>query len=251
MPLGSKEAPRRKVIYLTPRSQDKDKKIYPHFSVSHRVNGNTVQLEDETAVSGYLVGIDHGGYEYPKNSGVWIKTFSILLVDGEDLFKIEGSCDTGIARNIMNSVLGTKEFDVMRISLYSKDDEQGITQPKVFISNNGEKTKWKYEYEKDIKPLVREAEDPKRPGKTVKIYHAVNAMLLNDWIEMEQAVADRAKAMGYILPIDTTTVRKPGEGVKATEHLTPAVQEDVNNLRMEDLEPAFPEEHHGADDLPF
>ena len=166
------------------------------------------------------------------------------------MYKIESSYDTGIARNIMNTIIGTREFDVLRISLYAKDDENGVSQPKVFVTNNGEKTAWKYEYEKDIKPLVREVEDPKRPGKTVKCTMLLMPcywMIGFNWNPL-LSNAQKKKDMSFLLK--QMWFANLEKHAKTTEHLTPSLQEELQNLKEDDLQQMEPEPILHDDDRP-
>ncbi|MGC3945377.1 MAG: hypothetical protein QM762_12825 [Chryseolinea sp.] len=225
MPLGSKEPPRPSIIYLSPRAMDKEKKVYPHFSVSKREGGQTVPQPDEFSVSGHLVEIGHGKYEYPKNSGAWVETIFLLLVDGAEMYKIEGSADTSLMRNLMNTVIGTKDWDFMRIRLYAKKDQQGNDNANIYITNNDQKTVWAFDYEKDIKPLVKQYPDPKVRGKMLKSYLDVNDLLMKHWTELEPYVKERARKMGYgVAP-----------AAQSQQHMDQSSRDAVENLKEDDL----------------
>lgn len=240
------------------RSQEKQQKLYfmsymnkkeengkeilsPHFRVSLRdTDGTTKKCPDETGVSGYLVATAHGEYEWPKDSKKMIPKIILFLVDGEDKFKVEMNARNSIARSLMNTIIGTPDLSVVKLSVYVKNDH-----PNIYITNNDEKCTWKYDYEKDLKPLVREVEDPQNPGQMVKVYHAVDAKLMNDWIALEPVIAKRAKEQGWVqaeaAPVQNTTAA-PG-----------SLQDEFNNMAAPPVgeEPPFFSDASSSDDLPF
>lgn len=255
MGLGS-EQPRRKIYYLGPRAQkivNGAKIIDPHFVVEMRdENGAKHKLPEERRVSGKLLSIGHGEYEYPKDSGKKIKSVHLYLIDGASLFKVEGSVNSNMLRSLMNTVAGTQKFGVMEIALYVKD---GF--PNLFVSNDNQKTEWRFDYKKELAPLITEAPDPQDETKTVKIYHTVNKMLWEAWIATEPIVAAHAKVMGYDkMPApakpSTSETPKPGTSRPPTEERS--LQDELDEIKQDELDPGgtWPVGlTDNSDDLPF
>jgi len=195
MPLGS-STPKRKIYYLSPTTTslvDNKKVVDPHFKVKMTdENGVTHTLPNEREVSGYLLSTTHGEYEWPKDSGKKVKTITVLLVDADALYKIEMGVNSNVARSIMNTIAGTKNTELLKFRFYVKNDF-----PQLFITNNDGKCEWKFDYTKDLAPLITEAPDPQDESKKVKIYHKVNAKLMEAWLAVEPEIKAHAIHMGY------------------------------------------------------
>lgn len=231
MGLGSSE-PRREIFYLAMKAT-RDKKLDPHFAVTKRENNKTIQLNDEYSVSGYLIRINHGKYEFPKNSGEFVETVAIHLLDGGAEFKIETSVNTSLARNLMNKIVGINNWEWVTLRVYTKNEFAQL-----FVGNNDQPMPWRFDYEKELKPLVEEFPDPQKKDKMIKVYHKINALLLNEWVKCERLVQENAKNNKTIME-----ALKIGS-TKAAE--TPA--DDGKPLTGAD----FPNPTDGAqDDIPF
>lgn len=244
MGLGSKEKEPR-IYYMSMRGT-KNKVVNAHFRTQVREPGAAiVDLPDETKVSGLMRAVGHNEYEFPKNSGLKQKTIIIYLVDGDDHFKVESNIDSVMGRSLMNSLLGTKDFDNLKISLRVKNE-----MPAISVFNNDQKTEWKYDYTEKLKPMVYEVEDPKT-GKPVKVYRKVNELLWNDWLVYESYVAKRAANLGY----DKlgTVAQKPATGTKPAEDPGPSLQDEFNAIHEpgQSIHEDDPRFIPPADDLPF
>ncbi|MEJ7644266.1 MAG: hypothetical protein WKF87_06705 [Chryseolinea sp.] len=246
MALGSSTI-RKKIYYLNPKSTrivSGNKVTDPHFTVKMTdEQGKIKELKDETAVSGHLLSIGHGEYEYPKDSGKKVKTIHLYLHDENALYKIEGSVNTNMMRGLMNTVAGTKKFGVMEISLYEKD---GF--PNLFVRNDGEKCQWRYDYKTEIAPLITFAPDSQDETKQTKIYHSVNKLLWEAWLETEPVVKLHAEDTGLTLKANAlgeVNDEKENEEIKAS-------QERANAAYAKKPEPVHSiQTGSDEDDLPF
>jgi len=252
MGLGSK-TPRLKTYYMSPRGY-KDKKLNPHFIVRTKdETGTMVRLPDETEVSGTLVSISHGEYDY---EGKKVKTVTLLLFDDNAYFKVSSDMNSNNMRQLMNTICGTQTFDYIRLSLYAKND-----YPTLYVSDqpgkSSDRVKWKFDYKKQIEPLITEQPDLQDPTKKVKVYHAVNQLLLDEWKRTELIVAEYARKKGYD-KLGLATIDQ-----SSTEHLDEGQRRDVDEFVPPNEEP-FPAETENApgagfynppvapvDDLPF
>jgi hypothetical protein len=250
MGLGSQEQ-RRRTYYLSPRAKT-DKVLDPHFAVKMRdLDGTMKNLPNEPSVSGYLVGLGTGEFEWPKNSGKKLKTIKIFLMDGDDLYQIEANRDSNLVRSMMNTILGTRDFDVMRIALSAKNENA-----QVYINNNGNKTNWKFEWDKDVKPLLYTVEDPKEEGKMITVYKKYDQLLWDEWTKLIPYVNERAQKLGYTQGPSTASVAKPGEPSRPkAADVTPATlqqefdeQPDPRQTAPVDTHEPYKEE---GDEMPF
>lgn len=236
MGLGSQQ-PRKKIFYMSIRAT-KDKKTNPHFITQTREDGKTITLPDETAVSGYLIKIAHGEYEYPEKSGKMVPTISMFLVDGGAMFKIESSVNTNMARGLMNKIISITNWEFVELRLYIKDEF-----PNLWVGNNGESMGWKYDYKKELEPLVKTIPDPQDAKGVIKIYHDVNAKLLNEWIRCEKLVIDNAHKNPNIVAAvaigDNTPQAQgkpqagdgpPEDTDDSTAHLDTSTQENIKDF---------------------
>lgn len=253
MGLGSTE-PRREIFYLAIRTKDENKQLDPHFAVTQRENNKTITLNNENSVSGYLIGINHGKYEWPKNSGDWMETISMRLIDKGAEFKVEVSVDTVLGRNMMNRIVGIRDWGWVKVSLYAKNE-----YAQMFIGNNDQPMNWKYDYVKELKPLVQELPDPRKPGKTIVLYNKVNELLLSEWVKCEALVRDNAKSNPAIIEalkwgVKPATATVPVQLPDATEK---SLQEEFDAMEGapeptgEPVEPPFASDKDDSDLLPF
>lgn len=235
-----------------------DKKWDPHFNISEAdQNGNVVRTNRrETQVSGILERIGHGEYTWENQV---VKTIHMVLVDGDEEFKIEAAVDSNLARNLMNRIIGREYFTgTLEIRLYMKKD-----YPNIYVGFDGESSNWKYSVE-DIKPLIRTYLDQQE--KERKSYKAVNELLLKDWILAETAVKRQYEA--YVKGLQDTAPRVQPPAPKTdmqnyTDQMfgkvpedQARVQQEASALRPEDVDfsPDLgePEQPNSVlDDLPF
>lgn len=248
MGLGSSE-PRREVFYLAMKAK-RDKDLDPHFAVSKRENSKTIKLNDETEVSGYLIAIGHSKYEWPKNSGEHVDTLSLRLIDGAAEFKVETSVDTSLARNLMNKIVGVGAWGWIKLRLYQKNE-----YAQLYVSNDDQPMPWRFDYETELKPLVREVEDPKKPGKYVKVYNKITELLFNEWIRCERLVQENARKNPAIVEEILKVSKSTTNGIPAA---APANNEPLKGDDFPtpsdgptDDEPPFIPPSSNDDDLPF
>lgn len=252
MGLGS-STPRKKTYYLRFKSNKEVKGVkvlQPHFAtVLYDENGQKTVLDDEIKVSGYLCSIGHSQREWPKDSGDMVMSIELTLVEGDALYKVQFGAYTNVGRSIMNTICGTQIFNYFEVRVYAKDDFANA-----FITNDGQKCKWKFDRETDINPKIVLAPDPQKPGKQVKIYHAVNDMHMAAWKETEPIVAEHARKMGYAAMAGLSPTGVTNNTPSSTQHLDPSQQNSIDSLNQSDLdepgdEPFF--SNTDEDDLPF
>jgi len=194
MGFGS-EKPKRNLFFVTLKTQDKDGPLRPHFKIIRYENKIKIDLPDETEIFGKLVKL---GYETHTWKNEVIESILFYLVDGEQLLKVGVALDTMLGRSIMNTIAGTKIFEDFNMRVYITKPKDGKDpMPGVYITNNGQQTVWKYDYKKDLTPLITQAPDPKRRGVMVNVYHTVNDLLLKSWKETMPIVENHAKEMGF------------------------------------------------------
>jgi hypothetical protein len=250
MSLGSQVA-RRKVYFLSLRSK-KNEQLNPHFKVQKREGSITVDLPDEVEVSGNLLAIRHGEYEY---KGDKVKTITLILVDGPDQYKIELNLNVNTTRDIINRILGTQDYGFITIRTFAKEEFANV-----YMENNGTRMEWAYKYD-DLKQMISEVPDPKSEGKFIKVYHKLNTFLLDKWIGQETVVAANARAKGFdkldenpkmgteAAASQTASTAQPS----STAAPAPSLQNefDATGHHDEDFIPPGPSDQSGSDDLPF
>ena len=103
MGLGSNK-PKMKKYYLQLASKT-DKKWDPHFNISEAdQNGNVVRTNRrETQVSGILERIGHGEYTWENQV---VKTIHMVLVDGDEEFKIEAAVADDLVDRVIEAIEG-------------------------------------------------------------------------------------------------------------------------------------------------
>lgn len=259
MGLGSQKI-RKPTIYLNIKAQRidaKGKKIDdPHFVVSQRVDGKTVELNDETEITGYLAKIGSKKYKW---DGKDLTSIYVILLEGDTMFKVEASPGGSLGRSLMNSILAIDNWEYVGISLYmNKKGERPF--PSIYVTNNDQPMGWKFDYETQIKPLVYQVQDPQRPdGEMMNVYKKVEAMLLDNWTKTEAVVLKNAKEnptiAALVAPIKAEEATSPP--VKTTEPLDPKEAlfggDGPGDGPMDDEEEKFspPPSSEASDDLPF
>jgi hypothetical protein len=233
---------------MSPRGYT-NKKLDPHFEVQMRdEKGGKHVLEPETEVSGTLVSIGHGEYEY---EGRTIPTIHIVIFDDNAFFKVDTSINSNTARGLMNTICGTKTFDYIRLSMYAKNDF-----PQLYVSDQPgqgtDRVKWRFDSATELKPLVQEVPDHQDPKKMVKVYHKVNQLLLDEWKKTELIVKDYAASKGYN-KLGTAPSSSSNAAIPETQsHLDPETKNEVDNFQMPTSESPFNnQDANAADDLPF
>jgi len=251
MGLGS-ATPRKETYYLRFKTQKEingTKITQPHFVVTrYDVNGNKSDMPDEVSVSGYLCAISTTQREWPKGTGDMYDILNLKLIDNGIVFVVQVGADSQIGRNLMNTIAGTKHFDVIKLTVRLKDEF-----PAIYVRNNDAQCEWRFDPKTELNPLIEVVPDPKKPNKTVKVYHKMNTKLMEAWQETIPIVAAYAQKMGYSNQLQTTTA-----------HLDNSTRQDIDNLNQKDLEnnserefappsndePFFPPDN-GLDDMPF
>ena len=265
MGFGNGQA-RKKIYYCSPRgsSQEGSSKVLdPHFIVTMTdENGVKHKVDKQTSVFGFLVELGHGKYEYPKGSNEWNNTVKIKLYDPDEdaLIQIEANVQANIIRSLMNTVIGTQTFEEMRISLYPDKEAKW---PNIYVSDKlqmgkaSERVKRKYDYKTQLAPLVKEVENPQKRGQMIKVYHAVDDLLWEEWLKVELIANDAAKKTKWY---DMANAAPKARPAATQQHMANETFDDLNSLRESDLDqgnqgsyvPDFqPGDSPGADDLPF
>lgn len=241
---------KRDIYFCGLRAVNADKQTDPHFTVSHKVDGQVVATT-ETEVSGRLYRLAVGGYDY---QGSPQKTVIIELVDKNDLIKIEANIESQLTRNIVNCIIGREETggydDVMFLRTYTrkKDDK---TYAAIFVGGEDAKNdawKWKWTPD-DIKPLLVRFYNPKNkkagqvPGEPNDTdYSALNEMMLEHFEALAKRINSQLAMMNKIDDSEEEEMQKPAPAGQATGKATTGY-EDVNKDAVPDTS--------NSDDLPF
>ena len=215
-----------------------EKETYPHFVVEKNVpNGQNILLDEEFDVSGYLIDIKIDTWEndYGPQKGV-----KVILVDGRDSFEIASNINTQLGRSLVNILLMANDVEQLNIGVYKKTGDGDKVFPAISLRANGsnDTIKWRYDYKKDLAPLIEEAPDPNNPNKVVRIYHKANNLLLNELAKHIPVIMEYVN--GHTLPL--LNAPKP-ETVEEPESIT-AGQDSRTEAEKESPEPA-----HMNDDL--
>ena len=99
--------------------------------------------EKFNSIEGRLISIAHSSYEYQGEQ----KTKIIIgLDDGHEEMSLEGNFNS-LVYSIINSIAGTNNLGNIEINVWlSKEIVNGKNYPKCAVKNDGEKTKWKYDW---------------------------------------------------------------------------------------------------------
>jgi len=149
------------VYYLKIRTKGEHK---PHFQV--KFHAGEKEYEDKpnvTFVEGYIKSIEPGEYEW---EGDTIKTFTIVMVDKNDMYIVETSY-TMISRSILNMLSSTEYPGRIKLALYYS--QSGY--PSAYAENNGEQLNWNYPMG-DMKKYIKSFDGPK--GKKFNDYTALD-----------------------------------------------------------------------------
>lgn len=209
MGLGSDEK-RIPTYYCSPRAK-KDNVTNPHIRVTlYDADGVKHEIQDQKAISGYLVDIDTVEFTPKDKPNVKLKKIVVVLADqvkGElALFRIELLADGHWGRQVMNSILGTPDAQVIKIGVWT--DKKGNAN--IGVKNNNQLTEWRFGWHEDIAPKIYEVEDPKNENEKIKVYKNVNKMFMDAWVAHRKHVRDTAMANGWLeddgagdAPVDT------------------------------------------------
>lgn len=234
MGFGSSK-PKRNLFYVALKTAEKGGPLRPHFKITRYENKVKIDLADETEIFGKLVKLGHESYTHKDGT---TESALLYIIDGDQLMKVSVNADSMLGRSIMNTIIGTQKFGEINIRVYINKKEGQDPMPGVYITNDGQKTSWKYDYAQELSPLIQTYPDPKNKGKFLKVYHDVNDLLMKGWNETAPIVEKHAKEMGY------ETINDKYEGTHTTEashqqEPETSFENTVNN------------EVEGVDDLPF
>lgn len=149
------------VYYLKIRTKGEHK---PHFQV--KFHAGEKDYEDKpnvTFVEGYIKSIEPGEYEW---EGDTIKTFTIVMVDKNDMYIVETSY-TMISRSILNMLSSIEFPGRIKLALYYA--QSGY--PSAYMENNEEQLNWNYSMG-DMKKHIKSFDGPK--GKKLNDYSALD-----------------------------------------------------------------------------
>lgn len=263
MPRGSQQ-PRKNIEYVKFEGKYKDAAgvevtTDPRFSFSRPAAAGGVEGSGfEKEFGGYLQAIGHGSYRWKDDT---INTIKILLVDDKTVYKLEMNQDSNHARGVMNKLLSLDKPGFLWFRTYlSKPNEKGDRFAQIYIENDKKACGWRFDYEKDLKPLIQMFPDPKKPEKLVPNYSKINSLLMDDWKKFEPIVKANAEALGIT---DSVTPPPPptnrvNESTQIHDQASDEAKKIANNLTREEIENTGPKDDlpddlfaPEGDDLPF
>ena len=162
---GSEGSSKYKQVYFV-RAYLKDE---PHLLFTWSKNGEKFQTKQQK-LKGKLVKIEKDSYEY---EGEMIETLKFHLEWKDDLF-IWGTAYTGVARGVINSMLGSNEtIDNLSLSLYKKDGWANC-----FTTINSKRVAWKFSWEQQM-------------DKVEQIKNKTGKVISRDYSELNKFLADQ------------------------------------------------------------
>jgi hypothetical protein len=190
---GSQEK-RMKTFFCSPRGK-KDDKLNAHFKLRFRdENGAMSDVPDEKSISGYLLSIGNTEFTHKVQGkkDLLIKQIKLVLVDGDELFEITATKDGWFGRGIANAVIGTKNFDVLKIRMWEFNERAGLT-----VYNNDKKCDVFISKEEQAE-LVKEVENPAKEGEMMKVYKDLDKKLYDAWDNLAPDITKRAQEKGWL-----------------------------------------------------
>lgn len=170
MALGNKNAVDGELILLKYRSKDADgKKVAPFFEVSRKSDGEFQKTDEKyPSVSGNLIKLETGGYEYEDE---FVRTVKLLLKDEEanEVYSLDFGYNMA-TRGFFNSLLSLKQTENISVSLYEVQDKKDKSKkyPAISLWDNsgeeGEMMRWRFQL--DELPETEVITDKK--GKVIK-----------------------------------------------------------------------------------
>jgi hypothetical protein len=155
------------------QKDENDKKVDPHFVITRKVDDSWVQdAETYKSISGDITRIDISEYEW---EGTPQKSIKIILRDSEanEAYILTVKL-TILARDIINKLLTLQSLNGVEISVYT--NKKGYASSTV--RQNGEMTKWKFEFADLPKPL--EITHPKTGAVISRDYSEIDELFLSE-----------------------------------------------------------------------
>jgi hypothetical protein len=144
--------------------KDKD----PYFAPQVKEGDKWVDGDHVNTISGNLVAVSHGEYEY---EGKKKKTFKFELQSEGGNYVVESNL-TGLARSIINCLANAELGAMSDIKIVLYQNKKGF--PGAAVTENGKKLEWKYSFEELPKPETAEF-----AGEVLKNWKPVNDFFIN------------------------------------------------------------------------
>ena len=112
----------------------------PHWGLQEKKGGEWKITETYNYISGQLIGIEKGSYEYKKGKKTFTQhQFIMLLKDGDEKMKVSINYSY-MSRGILNSLASVENFGgkVVKLTLYTNKDEFGAC----YTTVDGERVEW-------------------------------------------------------------------------------------------------------------
>ena len=200
---------------------------HPYFIIKEKIGDQWAEKERFKAFTATPHSIELSSYKWKEQDVDVVKMQ--FVKDGENI-QLEFNLDNGLAKNLLNTMLGCDTIGELAMSLYV--NKEGY--PSIGIENNGERGQWKYKH--DQFPAVE------KNKKGVVIDN-------DDYLRfMRQMVEDIKKKLPMDAPVQTSNgkitpnTKAENKGYVAGSHVH--TMDD-----MEGLTP--PVETDGSGDLPF
>jgi hypothetical protein len=188
--LGNNENSGYKYLGLKAKTSDVDPT--PYFGLREKdEKGEWVVSQKFSFVEGYLTSIENSSYEY---KGQQRPTVRLKIEDAHETYMIDCSLNTNIMKNMLNSLLGSKDrlSGRVKISVYAK---KGKGSDRVFansfITIDGNNTDWAYQ--PDQFPAIETAKNKK--GESIVVDDSdYLAFLQNMVTQIQEALPKKATA---------------------------------------------------------
>lgn len=133
---GTTSDSNRHIFFAKIKGLKKDDPNAPYIEITQKQGDKYMELDKCTFIEGWLSGAKTDSYEY---EGKQKKTIELVMEDGIEKYIFQ-TAYTQLSRSLINSLLGTKDYGRIKISVYT--NKAGFKS--IFVENNGEKMSWKY-----------------------------------------------------------------------------------------------------------
>jgi hypothetical protein len=199
MARGTTNDSNRNIFYAKIKGLKKEEPS-PYIEISQKGNDGYVILEPCTFIEGWLSSAKVDSYLWEEKP---VRTIELVLEDGIEKYIVQMSY-TQLSRSLINSLLGTKDYGKLKISVYT--NKAGYKS--IFVENNGEKMAWKHTIE-EFKAKTKEIKDEE--GEVIKVSYKELDNWLEEQFKLHVVPNVKPNPNPYVAPSNTTEAPKKEE----------------------------------------
>lgn len=188
--MGASNSEQSKTNFYALKAKTSDQDPAAYFGHNTKQGDSWAITEKFNTFSGHLTDIKHSTYQY---EGETKNKVEFTLKDADGTTNILSANFSNLTYSLLNSLAGCNPEKIeMNLSLGKAkviDGKMGKQYPSIWVKNNGEEVKWKYEF-----AAIPKATDVKVGNKTVKD----DTKVVEFWIKVINEIKPKLTAIGEV-----------------------------------------------------